>query len=63
VKNCAAFPLNLTFSHGEKEQPLVGFVKYKSLQAESRFSFAKTLGTLLPLPMGEGWGEGKQDNQ
>jgi hypothetical protein len=55
----AAFPLILTFSRREKESPLVGFVKYESLQAESRFRYAEPLGALLPLPAGEGRGEGE----
>jgi hypothetical protein len=54
----AAFSLILTFSRWEKEQPLVDFVKYKSSQAESGSSFAKVLGAFLPLPAGEGRGEG-----
>jgi hypothetical protein len=54
-----AFSLILTFSRWEKEQPLAGFVKSASSQAESCFRFAKTLGTFLPLPAGEGRGEGE----
>ena len=57
--NLSAFSLILTFSRWEKEPPLIGFVKSESLQAESRFSFTKVLGALLPLPAGEGWGEGE----
>jgi hypothetical protein len=55
-----AFPLILTFSRREKEPLLAGFVKSASLQAESRSCFAKTLETILPLPAGEGRGEGEQ---
>ena len=54
-----AFPLILTFSRWEKEPPLVGFVKSESSQAESRSRFAKTLETILPLPLGAGRGEGE----
>jgi hypothetical protein len=54
-----ASPLILTFSRREKEQPLSGFVKSVSSQAESSFRFAKTLGAFLPLPAGEGRGEGE----
>jgi hypothetical protein len=57
-----AFPLILTFSRREKEQPLVGFLKSVSLQAESSFSFAQTLGAFLPLPAGEGRGEGEHNS-
>jgi hypothetical protein len=53
------FSLILTFSRWEKEQPLSGFLKLVSSQAESRFHFAKTLETFLPLPAGEGRGEGE----
>jgi hypothetical protein len=52
-------PLILTFSLREKEQLLVSFLKSVSFQAESRFGFAKTLGAFLPLPAGEGRGEGE----
>jgi hypothetical protein len=55
----AAFPLILTFSRREKEPPLAGFLKSASSQAESRFRFAKTRGAFLPLPAGEGRGEGE----
>ena len=54
-----AFPLILTFSLREKEQPLVDFVKSESSQAESRFRSAQTLGAFPPLPAGEGRGEGE----
>jgi NodT family efflux transporter outer membrane factor (OMF) lipoprotein len=54
-----AFPLILTFSRREKEPPLAGFVKPASSQAESSVRSAKTLETILPLPAGEGWGEGE----
>jgi hypothetical protein len=51
-------PLILTFSRREKKPPLIDFVKSVSLQAEFSFRFAKTQGALLPLPAGEGRGEG-----
>ena len=38
---------------------MADFVKPESSQAESRFGFVQTLGALLPLPAGEGWGEGE----
>ena len=43
---------------GEKEQPLVTFVKLARLGAEFRLRFAGTLGAFLPLRWGEGRGEG-----
>jgi hypothetical protein len=59
VSYFVALPLILTFSRREKEQPLVSFVKPVGLKAESSFCFAKTLGAFLPLPAGEGRGEGE----
>ena len=53
------FPLTLILSPGEREQPLTGFVKFASCRAEASRGFAKTLGAILPLPKGEGRGEGK----
>jgi hypothetical protein len=38
---------------------LIGFLKSASSQTESRLGFAQTRGALLPLPAGEGWGEGE----
>ena len=46
------FSLILTFSRWEKEQPLVSFIKHENLQAESRSSFAQTLGA-FPLSQRE----------
>jgi hypothetical protein len=57
--NLSMFSLILTFSRWEKEQPLAGFLKSASSQAESRFNFAMTLGAFPPLPAGEGRGEGE----
>ena len=64
----SCLPLTLTLSPAEREQPLVGFVKFVSRGAEAVFSFAmnkacrltKKLGAFLPLPKGEGRGEGKE---
>jgi hypothetical protein len=50
------FPLILTFSRREKEQPLTGFLKSESLQAESSFRFAKNAGSVSPSPSGRGLG-------
>jgi hypothetical protein len=43
------FPLILTFSLEEKEQPLGLFVKFVGCEAACSRDFAKTLGTFLPL--------------
>jgi len=60
-ENRAAFPLILTFSPGEKEQSLADFIKRGRLPAVFSRGFAKALGAFLPLPWGEGWGEGERD--
>jgi hypothetical protein len=59
VGNVVTFPLILTFSHREKEQPMFHFLKLVSIQAAFSGSFAGTLGVFLPLPAGEGRGEGE----
>jgi hypothetical protein len=59
MTRCWCSPLILTFSRREKEPPLAGFVKPENSQAESSFGFAQKQGALLPLPAGEGWGEGE----
>jgi hypothetical protein len=59
--------LTLTLSRWEREQPLTDFIKLTSQQAEAAFisarkkrrDFVEKLGALLPLPKGEGRGEGK----
>jgi len=48
----ARFPLILTFSPGEKEQPLSVPGNSKALSAEASRGFAKKLGAFLPLPKG-----------
>ncbi len=55
----ACFPLTLTLSPAEREQPLATFLKFVSHGAEVSRGFAKTLETILPLPVGKGRGEGK----
>jgi hypothetical protein len=56
----AAFPLILTFSLREKEQPLADTLKSSCIRAAFSRRFAKKLGAFLPLPVGEGKGEGEQ---
>src|SRR5690242_823558 len=55
----AAFPLTLTLSLGEREQQLSDSNYLSSIRAVDRRCFAIKLGTFLPLPKGEGRGEGK----
>ena len=57
----ARFPLTLTLSLGEREQPLFAFRNFKAHSAEDRRGLAKPLGVFLPLLKGEGWGEGKRN--
>jgi hypothetical protein len=60
VNPSAPFPLILTFSLGEKEQQLDILVFTKIIRAAGRLQFARTQGAFLPLPKGEGRGEGKE---
>ena len=53
------FPLTLTLSPGERGQPLETFLKFSGREAEASRGFADWLETILPLPRGEGRGEGK----
>src|SRR5262252_1343933 len=45
-------------SRREKESPLFHFLKLVSMQAAFSGGFARTLGAFLPLPEGDGRGEG-----
>ena len=60
IKKFARFPLTLTLSPAEREQPLDAFLKFVSRGAEVSRGFAKALETILPLPAGEGRGEGER---
>ena len=51
----ACFPLTLTFSLREREQVSVRW------ENSSGVRFVLTSATILPLPKGEGRGEGEQD--
>jgi hypothetical protein len=56
----ARFPLTLTLSLGEREQPADTFVKFASRAVEHSRSFAKTRRAFLPLRVAESaeqWGE------
>jgi hypothetical protein len=55
----ASFPLTLTLSPGESEQPLNRLVKSEDVEAVFSSRFTKKQGTFLPLPEGAGRGEGK----
>src|SRR5471030_237619 len=55
----APFPLTLALSLGEREQMLAAFRNLEGRRAEAGRAFAKKLETILPLPKGEGRGEGK----
>jgi len=50
----AVFPLILTFSLREKEQPLAAPIKSAGWRAEDSRGSAKMRGTFLPLQAGEG---------
>ncbi|PYI86369.1 MAG: hypothetical protein DME26_09160 [Verrucomicrobia bacterium] len=53
VMASARFPLTLTLSLGEREQQ-------RSIgNTSNRARYADRLAMILPLPKGEGWGEGK----
>ena len=54
------FSLTLTLSRWEREQPLDTSLKLVTRGAESAGGFTKTLGAFLPLPAGEGRGEGER---
>ncbi len=53
------FPLTLTLSLGERGQPLDNPLKSRRDGAEYCESLIEMLGAFLPLPAGEGRGEGK----
>jgi hypothetical protein len=53
------FPLTLTLSLEERGQPLADFLKFARRGAEVHRGFTRKQGAFLPLPKGEGRGEGK----
>src|SRR6266702_955111 len=54
-------PLTLTLSHGEREQSATASVAREVRRAHSALGCAERQRRILPLPEGEGWGEGKGD--
>ena len=59
-RTAAAFPFTLPFSQGEREHPLGNSVFSKACPANPASSLSKGLETILPLPGGEGRGEGER---
>ena len=57
----APIPLTLTLSHGEREQSAAASVAREVRRAETALGFAEGQRRILPLPEGEGRGEGKRD--
>jgi len=57
--NFTAFPLTLTLSLREREQQLPASLTSIIRLANPALRFAKRLDTILPLPGGEGRGEGE----
>jgi len=53
------FPLTLTLSPGERGQQFGDFCLSQMNRVAARCRFARKLGTILPLPRGEGRGEGR----
>ena len=54
-----AFSLTLTLSRWEREQPLVATKTMEAGSAERSRGIAQRRGAFLPLPAGEGRGEGE----
>ena len=54
------FPLTLTLSLGERGQSEAAACFVHTGVADFAAPLARTRRTILPLPGGEGWGEGKE---
>jgi hypothetical protein len=54
-------PLTLTLSHGEREQSAAVWIVREVRRADTALGFAESQRKILPLPEGEGWGEGNGD--
>src|SRR5439155_26214317 len=61
MSNGKPVPLTLTLSHGEREPPAAGSVLREVRRADTALGCAESQRRILPLPEGEGWGEGKGD--
>src|SRR5438093_314839 len=61
VSNGKLIPLTLTLSHGEREQPAASSVVRQVRLADTALGCAERQRRILPLPKGEGWGEGGGD--
>ena len=62
-RTASRFPSSLTLSHGEREQPAAGPVVREVRREDTALGCAESQRRILPLPEGEGWGEGEADSR
>ena len=62
ASNANPIPLTLTLSHGEREQSAAGSVVREVRRADTVRGCDENQRRILPLPEGEGWGEGEADS-